>query len=266
MISVGGKANNLMAIWGGDLTPYDEVYVGDVRVWPDVTGDGAFLIKRPDFGTLDFLYWLHAVDATDDADARRRGAYMRFRVGGRMYYINRGPNGAEVVKLEGDVVNLSNRQMEQMLPYLGDSVDVECYVPQRQGDSLYGTQRNDWHEDVFEKKEWYLPLLPDSKIKLLAHKGARKEWAYANNINIKGLPSGHMYLSQASNTATGKGRYHWGTEWIISNVVLTDNAMDGTLNLYGCADYTDLTQTKQGLFPVYPAFSRTFRLDIVSVS
>ena len=266
MISVGGKANNLMAIWGGDLTPYDEVYVGDVRVWPDVTGDGAFVIRRPEFGTLDFLYWLHAVDATEDADARKRGAYMRFKVNGKMYYINRGPSGSEVVKLDGDVVNLTKRQMEQMLPYLGDTVDVHSYVPQRQGESLYGTRINQFAENIFERKEWYLPLLPDTRIKLVAHKGAKKEYAYANNINIKGLPSGHMYLRQAAYSATGKGRYHWGTEWNISNVVLTDNAMEGTLNLYGSADYTDLTTTKQGLFPVYPAFSRTFRLDIVSVS
>jgi hypothetical protein len=189
---------------------------------------------------------------------------MKITIDGTDFFINHSYDGTVPYVLNGNTLTIDVAD-GVLIDQLGESLEVEAKIPSREAASLYGTQFNDWHENVFESKIWDLPLLPDSKIKVIAHKGARRDAAYLNNINIKGLPSGNVYLHQARYTDNGKGRHHFGQEWIIRDVVLSDNAMEGTLNLYGSADYTDTSAKKQGLFPVYPAFSRRFKLRIISV-
>lgn len=264
MIAIDGKKNGLKAIWGGDLSVYSAVYCGDERVWPDVTKDGGFLIKIPNAGTLDFLYWLHAVSATEDATMRKQGAFMRFVVNGITYYINSGPEGEETVSLDGDVLSLTTRQMEQIIPHLNDTLTVNCHVPVREGASLHA--KVDGKKGGTTKKTWFLPLLPKTTIKARAHKGGREEPAKVGDINITGLPSGRKYLEEESYTAGGEGRYYFSETWEIESVNLTDTSMEGTLDFWGSADYYRKNKSKQGLWPIYPEFTKTFTLEVVAIS
>ena len=253
MIAIDGDPNKLHSIWSGDER-YDEVYAGDDRIWPDFTGGSGFVVQLPDADSLEYLYWLHAVDASEtDIPA------MWFEANGKRYYLNCAPNGKTMVRLDGDTVQLSSKQYEEIMPYLQDGVEIYVNVPERLSSSLYPVYKND--PSYSESKKWLLPLLPYTQIVARAHKGQKREWAYLNNINVSGLPSGKRYLTNTNYNDTGKGRHDFEGVWVISDVNPNDRLWEGSLNAYGAAGF--ITGAKQGLFAKYPAFSRTFKLNII---
>ena len=255
MIAIDGDPNKLLSIWSGDER-YDEVYAGDDRIWPDFTGGAGFVVQLPDADSLEYLYWLHSVDASlSDIPA------MWFEANGKRYYLNCAPNGKTMVRLDGDTVQLSSTQYEEVMPYLQDGIEIHAEVPERQSASLYCQLNRGYEPEIYDSKKWLLPLLPYTQIVARAHKGQKKEWSYLNNINVSGLPSGNRYLINASYTATRNGRYDYEGVWVISDVNPSDRLWEGSLNAYGAVGFEK--GEKQGLFAKYPAFSKIFKLNII---
>lgn len=263
MIAIKGQKNRLQSIWRGDLTPYAAVYVGDVRVWPDVTGDAGFIVGPPDAGTVDFLYWLHALDAT--ADKAARGAYMYFEVNGRKFYFNRAPNGMEKVTAEGDVVNLTRAQMEWMQPYLGDELVVHAEIPERYGDVFSVGEVNGSVAGME-----MLPWLPGSGLHVEVDKGQKRVSAGCR-FSVTGSPSGMVHIQ-------GKAQKNGHRRGTYSDVAYARamNVINGSVEQFSDAwvqgDYvTSLSfETYNNCtgraHMVWPAFKRDFRLSIISVS
>lgn len=257
-IVVNGRDTWLGQIWADGMV--EAVYSGDVMVWPDVSGeDGGIMIEAPPYGSLDYLYWLHAVDATETGPVSDL-CYLKFTVDGVDYYVNNAPNGKQVVELDGNVLKLTKRQKEALSGKLTDSIQLEAEVPER--GEQWRTFRPINSTSSRFSSVWYLPMLPGTRFHMSMYKGQKREWAYTQIFEATSLPSGEVIALNSSVTATSKGRYdfHNYTRVIGENeLVLTDSATKLTYNAYGASG------VRKGVTPIWPKFSRVFNLDIISI-
>lgn len=254
MIAIEGRENILGSVWAdGEI---EAIYAGDVLIWPDVSGQGGIMIEPPARGTMEYLYWVHAVDAAvNDA-----GSYLKFTIGGVDYYINKAPNGAQLVLLEGNVLKLSKEQSEALAGKLGRELQVYAEVKERKNEWRKFTDNND--VDNRFSYVWYLPLLPGSKFAVSCSKGRKNEWAYVRFYAIESLGSGMEIDIDSTQAATSSGRYTFeftSREVRADEVVLTDSACRFDFNTYGSAG------CNQGVTPVWPAFDYIFSVNIISI-
>lgn len=257
-IAVNGKETWLGQIWAGGAV--DAVYTGDTQVWPDVSGeDGGIMIDTPLAGTWDYLYWLHAVDASETLPATET-CYLKFTVEGVDYYLNSAPNGEQVVYLDGSVIKLTKKQKQALAGKLTDTLTLEAVVPVR--DKQWKKFQLQNSTTTRFKSTWYLPLLPDTCFVMSVYKGQKREWAYTDIFSVESLRSKTVIELNSNVVAGSKGRYNFenrSRKIQEEEIVLTDSTCTLTYNGYGA------TGCRDGVTPVWPAFEKTFNINIISI-
>lgn len=245
MIYLDGSSTSLMSICSGNER-FDELWVGDDKIWPDVTGSGGFVIELPAAGTLEYQYWLHAVDASEDGNE----GYMKFTVDGTDFYINSGPNGSEVVQLRGDIISLNEKQREMIAGKLLNAFTVTCEITKR--------TKPIFSRAIFGESLTNGVLLPVLRGTLFQYSQAcagRGNWSWSR-LKIISKPSG---LELLSNGVDKKSRTWITYGFTASQAPASDTGYLSQASISGSGWIRDLSVT-------YPAFSREFQLNIISFS
>lgn len=257
-IYIRGKQAELVAVYADD-SPVIEIWAGDSLVWPDVTDcAGGIIIEQPAQDSADYRYWLHALSAIEDGDIGLT-LYLKFEVDGVDYYINRAPRGKQRVVLEGNIIKLNARQQAALAGKVGQTVSVKAAIPERLAEWRKFPDYNST-ENV-HKSRWSLPLLEDSCFRLSAYKGQKREWAYNQIFHATTFPSNTEFEIGFNEGITSKGRYPYElTTAKLADIepVNGDYITEVSYNLYGAA------RCDKGITIVYPAFERTFELNVVS--
>lgn len=244
MIYLDGSNTSLMAIFAGDER-YDELWVGNDKIWPDVTGAGGVVIQLPDAGTRDYQYWMHAIDASEDGNG-----YIKFTVDGTSFYINSGPNGAEVVQLRGDIISLNARQRELIAGKLLDSFSVICEVKQRTKPIFSGSIIRANRTNVV-----MLPVLAGTRFQYSQACGRKGEWSWSR-LKIISKPSGKELLSDGVDK---QSRTWVSYEFSATYALSSDTGYISEASIDGGGWMRNLSV-------IYPAFRRAFQLNIISFS
>ena len=247
MIYLDGSSTSLIAVYSGDER-FDELWVGNDKIWPDVTGAAGFIISPPERGTLDYLYWLHAVDASDS----KGNGYMWFEANGSKFYLNEGPNGSQVLTLRGDVISLTREQGEMLAGFLDEYVDIYAEIKQRKGLDMASNE-----QDVGRVGTFTLPPLPGTEVYIRIGKGRRKYGAPMNML-YKGMPSGSVVVQGSVDFGKGRGE----REHTFPNTGMPDNGDTMAFMEYKAWGFCHPYE----VCPLYPSFSKLFRLKIVNVS
>lgn len=255
MIYLDGSSTSLLSIWSGDER-YDEVWVGGDKIWPDVGTGGGFLIRIPDAGTLDYQYWLHAVDAIENGGA----GYMKFTVNGTDFYVNDGPNGAEVVQLRGDVIALTAKQLEMMGGPPGERIELEADIKQREGVEKVIRANKENYE-----MSWELPLIAGAQFQVKLTNYSSSHSSYGAVTEFYSMPSGKAFpgfsvMKHQRTRITSADTVKEG------DVPVGDTACKAQAYTSGGCYYDPSKSQYQYVVPVWPSFKKVFTLDVVYVS
>lgn len=256
MIYLDGSSTSLVAVYSGDER-YDELWVGDDKIWPDVeSGDvgsgGGFIIHIPDAGTLDYLYWLHAVDASEEGNA----GYMKFTVNGTDFYINSGPNGSEVVQLRGDTISLSRTQKELIWEYLGETICIHAEIQDRSSEQYEGTAL------------CFLPYLKDTQLRGVFSK-FKKDTHAGRKFTVSSRESGVVHYGgywETSVSDRGKKTFilpmhskNWEKRVYNNTMQVGDTMLQIETECVGSG-------RGGGVTLMWPAFRKDFELKVISFS
>lgn len=250
-----GRQRRFVGASLGD-TPVVEIWQGDKQIWPITEGIAhRIMVELPKKGTLDWRYWVHALDALNEGAAPNN--YMRFTVQGVDYYINSSFDGTEPYMLDSNVLTV---QLDgAAIDLLGATLDVTAVIKRREG------TREKFVTDKYEPlqhREINMPLLAGTCIGMEVSDHSSKRSLYANAGPITSLPSGAVYGSLVNIGKTnGVAKFETPREWV-KKVTPTDSAFGFDFQLsragYNVPPY-------QWTYPVYPAFTYTFKLPIISV-
>ncbi len=257
-IAVQGREDVLSQIWAdGDV---EAVYLGDEQVWPRTEGyEGYVMISPPEVGTLQYLYWLHAVDNSRVTEATEAN-YLMFTVDGVDYYVNSAPNGKQKVTMEGNILKLTKAQQEALKGKIKDKLTMKCKLPSRTPYWRVLPDKND--REHRENAYFYLPLIPYTNIEVDAAKGLKNETAYVDFYKITSYPSGVEIDIRQSYAVGGSGRYDFvrnSRNIPLEELVLTDTRFSVEYNTYGA------TGMNKGISPKYPAFDQHIEVDVISI-
>lgn len=251
MIYLDGSNTSLIAVYSGDER-FDELWVGDDRIWPDVTGSGGFVIQLPAAGTLEYQYWLHAVDASEEGNA----GYMKFTVDGTDFYINSGPNGSEVVQLRGDIISLSRKQMELIGGQLGVTICIHAEIQDRSSKQYEGTAL------------CFLPYLKDTQLKVVFGKGKKRRWA-GRKFTVSSRESGVVHYGGSCETSEHKrgtktrilpaNTHKWYNRVYNNTMQVGETMLQIETKAIGSG-------TGGGVTLMWPAFRKDFELEVISFS
>lgn len=149
----------------------------------------------------------------------------------------------------------------------GTTATITAVMPEHQGERFFPQNNGVW--DVKGNGQWHtweLPLLPDTIVRLNSNKGKKREHSYVNLVNIVGLESGYYYARNRSDMRGSKGRYEWSFDIPIKAYTYNAFGKDdirwkGTANNYGKG-----SGWKKGMYPIYPAFNKTWTAKIVGAT
>lgn len=241
---------------GADIgdTSVIEIWQGDNQIWPNMEGLAhRIVVELPRRGTLDWQYWVHALDAT--SKEATPATYMKFVEDGLDYYINHSIDGSEPYVFDSNAltVDLDGVLADQ----LGDYLTVYARIAARIGVTY---QEGD---NVSP-----LPFLKNTRLQVKWHKG-KKEKAAGCVFNVAGADSGTVHFGGWCDTSEHKrgekirilpeNTHKWQDAVHNNNSIPTDTSLDISVSTNGSGSFGDVT-------PLWPAFTRTFKLKIISVS
>lgn len=300
-----GKLRRIVAIYSGADAVAERWRYGR-RVWPDDSArSNALRLQLPAEGTLEWAYWVHAVDAVRTLGAAE-DCYLRLQLGGKYYYLIASPDGSVPLELEGGMAYLPDGQ-EFPTDALGAQVTAEACIPSRWsgGRTIVWQYRNapyhqmtegsvyDTNASRDELPEWIsgyanydkhihysrwnelMPIIPDTSFSCLGAK-SRKEQNARYLFRVSGLFSGKFYCMRGSFLVGGRGdrsfnaslteESYSGSRSIWTNSGNVYNAPDVGFKLEMWSAATGGASKKFGVWVVYPAFSRRWELDVVNVN
>lgn len=181
------------------------LYLDGRKIWPTLsdTVKSCVLDVAAVEGSLDWAYWLHALDAVGKLGAGKE-CYVKLTAGGREYMLGgtyghwyeAEYDGRATVKF-GD----NGALWEKLQP--GDEVEVEMRVPARESGSMASVSAAT-AEEVFS-----LPWLPGTGLAFTVGKGRKKtnaDW----DFTVAGQGSGTLHIDGAARI-TGHKRGDWAT-------------------------------------------------------
>jgi len=244
-----------------------EIWRDGKKIWPTL-GDTVYscvLDVAAVEGSIDWAYWLHALDA-----AARLGAgaecHIKLAAGGREYMLNSTFGGWYLARYDGraTVVFGDDGPLVEKLR-VGDEVVARLVVPQHEGAAV-GTA---WENQSVSGSE-PLPWLPGSCLRVLVQKG-RKKMSAGCRFCVTGRPSGTVHVQGfAQKNGHCRGSY-WGNAfardmWVINGRVgrYCDGAVagDGRLDVEACWYNAGCGR----VFPVFPGFDRVIRFRVSAVT
>lgn len=249
----GRQRRFLSADIGG--TPVQEIWLGDKQIWPNMEGVATrIVVALPQVGTRDWQYWVHALDATKDKATPAN--YMKFVVDEMDFFINHSYDGSTPYRLDGNELTIDLYD-GVLIDQLGEYLEVEAKIPEREGigqGSDVGFTPMTYY--------WEKPLLPYTKIMVDWWGGKRGKPRWLQDVEIKGTPGLDTYFF-SSQWSAGSGRGDYWNQTVASlgeNVNPADTGFQIRFCLGGWAGVH-----KKGMRPVFPAFTRKFKLKIISV-
>ena len=238
------------------------------KLWPPEGFCRKIVVELPQPGTLDYLYWQHALKALQSG---RPNSYMYIPDDRINYYIMKSKDISTPYRLNGDELTIDYDGLPQSSitsECLTVRADIAGWTAPGQG---YGCARNDYpenNEQPFSTYYWDYPLIPNTKF--MADWGiGRKKHAGSFYIVIKGQPSGTQYFKTLHWNPHGwKGRFaHFDCE--VMKVGSKPNMVDTSVRLDLSSRFEGTVVDKhiggKGFRPVFPSFSRIFKLKIISV-
>lgn len=301
------KLRRIIASFVGNNKRVVSLWLGSRRIWPDDSArSNALRFRVPEYGTLDWAYWMHAIDAVTKIGARS-DCYMRFKINGKYYYLIKSLDKSKPLVLDGGTAYYENGQTFPA-DGLGTSVQVEVKVPRRCGSKLWtewhlghpkdyqyyqNTHTEQYDEYVTERYEmvpgvgisanhfvsrWkaLLPIIPNTWFYLSISKGSREQNPRLM-FDIKGLPSGADYYKLTAYKTGGRGEQfiEWKVPTSPTSGMSIEYVGNELNNQYKLGDYGYLLElrshdtgwhTNGGACVVFPDFTKTFTLPIISVN
>ncbi|MBQ8517648.1 MAG: hypothetical protein IJ498_08735 [Akkermansia sp.] len=181
------------------------IYRDGVKIWPTLSDTvySCVLDVAAVEGTLDWVYWLHALDAVSKLGASAE-CYMKMMAGGRDYMLGAtfGNWYPAVYDGRATVIFGDNGPLwEKLQP--GDEVSVQLRVPARECGGMAKVE-NATAEEVVA-----LPWLPGAGLGFTISKGRKKtnaNWEFS----VVGQGSGTLHIDGYSRI-TGHKRGDWAT-------------------------------------------------------
>ena len=246
IVVVNGKRRRFVgASLNGKLMT--EWRLGEKIMWPDPEGVARRIrVELPQEGTLDWQYWVHAVDATQDSVSQNN--YMKFVCDGVDYFINGSYDGTPPYRLEGNVLTLDAYD-GAAIDRLGAYLEVEAVIKQREmqlsGELVEGerTVRSD------------LPLLRGSKTQW-RHVGWRRGGDSWWNQRLTSEPSGTVMVDEGYRKS---GRTAIEPYTDVIHAPVRDTYWQALISMTGKGQM-DWYKV------IYPSFRKTFKLKIISIS
>lgn len=250
-----GKQRRFVGASIGD-TPAIEIWKGNKMIWPITDGIAhRIYVELPKRGTRDWQYWVHALDAVSTAAAPNN--YMRFTVQGVDYYINSSFDGTEPYILDSNALTVQIDGVSA--DFLGATLDVNAVIKRREG--THEKFVTDKYEPL-QHRDVDMPLLDGTCVGMSVSDHSKKRSLYANAGPITSLPSGKVYGQMVNIGKTNsEAQFETPKEWV-KGVPGTDDSFGFDFQLsragYNLPPY-------QWTYPIYPAFTYTFKLPIISV-
>lgn len=295
-----GRLRRVVMLIGSERRAACDWWHGERRIWPDDSArSNALRIRLPERGTLDWAYWVHAVEAVRSMGAAD-DCYLRMKVGNKYYYLIDSPDGSVPLELDGGMAYFEG---DESFPTdeLGLTVDVEAVVPTRYGGRRwvegmiqsvadFEFWQDEEHSDKFVSADgtfaeydyiWssrnaLLPILPDVLFISGTSKGRGEETPMLKYV-VSGIPSGEVYYSMRANWHGGRGlkKNYWqlpvepdgGRVYeVVNNLQNGYKSGDWGFSVGLGAASTGGESKDCGLCVVFANFSRKFVLDVVSVN
>lgn len=181
------------------------LYLGDRKIWPTLSDTvySCVLDVAAVEGTLDWVYWLHALDAVAKLGASAE-CYMKLTAGGRDYMLGATFGNWYPAAYDGraTVVFGDNGPLwEKLQP--GDEVTVQLRVPGRESGGMAKVENTTAEEVVA------LPWLPGAGLGFMISKGRKRtnaNWEFS----VVGQGSGTLHIDGHS-IIEGHKRGDWAT-------------------------------------------------------
>lgn len=206
-------------MWAGNNV--DAVYVGETQVWPDVANmAGGIELELPAKDTLDWVRFTVVLNSFDYGGADKYTNFMRFTVDGEDYYINAAPQGCNLVKLVGNVIELTDEQKKVLGDKIGSQlkIDLSCGAT-----TITGIDNN-------SELVWAMPWVRGSEMK--GNFELSQDCSGSFSFEVKGVPSNVVHLSGRvpfdENDATNKW-ISWNT---FNGVIKKDKVEIGNADIW----------------------------------
>ena len=234
------------------------IYRDGEKIWPTLRDTVAsFVIDTNELeGTVDWAYWLHALDAVEKLGAGAE-CYIKLTAGGREYMLGETFDNWYLAGYDGraTVVFGDNGPLwDKLQP--GDEVVVELRVPARES-----TEYN-------EEAVCYLPHLSGTKLRVVFSKGKKDKWA-GRRFTVTGQPGGVVHWGGSCETSEHKrgtktrvlpGNTH---KWYkaVHNDAMVAGETSLEVNTAGIGSAT----RSGGVTFLWPGFSTQLRLRVSAV-
>lgn len=276
-----------------------EIWQGDVRLWPDYSlRANALRLEVPAEGTVEWAYWVHAVDAVTRLGASA-DCYLKLVVDGRVFYLIDSPDGGEALALDGGAVYYESGAAFPV-GELGVEVTVEARVPERidgypeerwrYNMALEGNKYDEWVEQSgvpgipngSGRSVWqsFLPVIRNTKFCSVTSKGQRNA-AVRSWYEVVNLPDEVLVCKELTTHAGGRGDF--GEEHSLIEGSSGDDAAGGDPWNYWVNEsgneyhagawgyrvtmmYNGGGACQFGLNVVWPRFTRVWNLRVISVN
>ena len=248
-------------------TPVQEIWLGDKQIWPNTEGVATrIVVALPQVGTLDWQYWVHALDSTKYKATPAN--YMKFVVDGLDFFINHAYDGTTPYRLEGNELSIDLYD-GALIDQLGEYLEVKAKIPTR-----WWKIENSATDGVPVSSYCNLPYLDGTLCSIAFNKGAKKPY-YLWDSSITATPGGQTLL--VWHYGTGEHKRGWkgkGFQPMNESFVWDGDEkwQIGTAQMYEGAEGMKATHVLQWQRDVpvsiefqFPAFTRVFKLKIISV-
>jgi hypothetical protein len=236
---------------GGDMLGgkrIESIWLGDKKIWPSDTAARKIRVQLPERGTVEWAYWVHALDSVTNEKCSSSN-YMRFTVDGMHFYLQQSPDGTPPYHVEGNFLTLDLDKDGVSADMLGDYLTVSAVISKRTKYVYSG-----YWESGTKTFDVDLPILDGSSVwyrQYCKRRGARSH----SYITITATPSEkrlfYNYVMKASRSVKTYGGY-------VNASGANDTGWTYKLQISGVGRVLDP-------YVIYPSFSRTFKLKIISV-
>lgn len=263
------KLRRIVAIIGSDNRPAVQWWTKGRRIWPDDSERGnALRVQLPEYGTLEWAYWVHAVDAVRTLGASD-SCYLRFHINGKYYYLIDSPDGSVPLALDG---NMAYYETGESFPAdgIGASVPCEAKIPWRNltGSTPFAQENvqsgkgwqywmsieqkkydkidsectdsffsSPWNNPALSQFRGLLPIIPNTRFQIALGKGGKEE-NVRGKLYVYSMP-GDKLLCSLSYFAVG-GRGVRDARYSLKDDTASGNSaewVNNTGNQYHAGDY-----------------------------
>lgn len=249
-------------VLGGGVGPNSENRLTEIgyikngrikKIWPSSSFARRIEFEAPQPGTLDYLYWQHAMRAIKDRT--RRGNLMYIADDRIKYYIEQSQDATEPYRLNGNELIVDFEGLPLSF-FSSSTLEIVANINAWEAPG----QGQDAVLDVPRSYYWDYPLLPQTKL-VADWYGGKKGHHRSLNLEFIGEPSKTVYFRDNMwKNGTGRGDYNNELITTVQNVNAGDTGLNANVALNAFAGILP-----KGIRPIFPHFLKTFKLKILSI-